>query len=52
MKDDSWALHAVHMAFTLSLMMVSVVILGGTRKLSSTLIPQLNDQKDDGIVVP
>lgn len=46
-KDASRALRAAHMAFTLSSTMVSVAILGGTGKLGSALIRQLNAQKED-----
>jgi len=45
-KDASRALRAAHMAFTLSSTMVSVAILGGTGKLGSALIRQLNAQKE------
>lgn len=44
-EDTSRALRAAHMAFTLSETMVSVAILGGTGKLGSALISQLNTQK-------
>mmetsp|Transcript_19662 Transcript_19662/g.42756 ORF Transcript_19662/g.42756 Transcript_19662/m.42756 type:complete len:989 (+) Transcript_19662:214-3180(+) len=46
-SQASRALRAAHMAFTLSTTMVSVAILGGTGKLGSALIRQLNAQKDD-----
>jgi len=46
-KDSTRALRAAHMAFTLSSTMVSVAILGGTGKVGSALIRQLNAQKDD-----
>jgi aspartokinase/homoserine dehydrogenase 1 len=45
-KDTSRALRAAHMAFTLSQTQLSVAILGGTGKLGSALIKQLNSQKD------
>jgi len=45
-KDVSRALRSAHMAFTLSQTMLSVVILGGTGKLGSALIRQLNAQRD------
>ena len=45
-KDASRALRAAHMAFTLSETMVSVAVLGGTGKLGSALVRQLNAQKD------
>eukprot|EP00571_Detonula_confervacea_P013409 CAMPEP_0172304554 /NCGR_PEP_ID=MMETSP1058-20130122/5948_1 /TAXON_ID=83371 /ORGANISM="Detonula confervacea, Strain CCMP 353" /LENGTH=985 /DNA_ID=CAMNT_0013015829 /DNA_START=160 /DNA_END=3117 /DNA_ORIENTATION=+ len=45
--DASRALRAAHMAFTLSTSMVSLTILGGTGKLGSALIRQLNAQKDN-----
>lgn len=45
-KDSTRALRAAHMAFTLSQTMVSVAILGGTGKLGSALIRQLNSQRD------
>lgn len=44
-RDASRALRAAHMAFTLSSTTVSVAILGGTGKLGSALIRQLNAQK-------
>mmetsp|Transcript_2439 Transcript_2439/g.5211 ORF Transcript_2439/g.5211 Transcript_2439/m.5211 type:complete len:469 (-) Transcript_2439:32-1438(-) len=45
-EDTSRALRAAHMAFTLSQTTCSVVILGGTGKLGSALIRQLNAQKE------
>lgn len=45
-SQASRALRAAHMAFTLSQTMVSVAILGGTGKLGSALIKQLNAQKE------
>jgi len=45
-RDVSRALRAAHMAFTLSQTMVSVTVLGGTGKLGSALIRQLNAQKE------
>ena len=41
----SRALRSAHMAFTLSSTMVSVAVLGGTGKLGTALIRQLNAQK-------
>ena len=46
-NDVSRALRAAHMAFTLSQTMVSVAILGGTGKLGSALIQQINSQKEN-----
>ena len=46
LDDASRALRAAHMAFTLSQTMVSVTVLGGTGKLGSALIRQLNEQRD------
>lgn len=43
-KDASRALRAVHMAFTLSETTASVVVLGSTGKIGSTLTRQLKDQ--------
>eukprot|EP00956_Cyclotella_meneghiniana_P044395 scaffold316488_cov106-Cyclotella_meneghiniana.AAC.1 len=43
----SRALRSAHMAFTLSSTMVSVAILGGTGKLGSALIRQLDAQKEN-----
>ncbi len=44
--DASRALRAAHMAFTLSQTMVSVTVLGGSGKLGSALIRQLNEQRE------
>lgn len=44
-KDATRALRAAHMAFTLSETTVSVTIVGGTGKLGSALIRQLDAQK-------
>jgi len=46
-KDVSRALRSAHMAFTLSSTMVSVAVLGGTGKLGTALIRQLNKQKEN-----
>lgn len=43
----SRALRSAHMAFTLSSTMVSVAVLGGTGKLGTALIRQLNKQKEN-----
>ncbi|KAL7550821.1 hypothetical protein ACHAWF_014031, partial [Thalassiosira exigua] len=44
--DTSRALRAAHMAFTLSQTMVSVAVLGGTGKLGSAFLRQLDGQRE------
>jgi len=46
-QDASRALRAAHMAFTLSQTMVSVAVLGGTGKIGSALIRQIDSQRQN-----
>ena len=46
-KTASRALRSAHMAFTLSSAMVSVAVLGGTGKLGTALLRQLDAQKEN-----